>query len=96
MFSTLVSEDVFEKSPAFMAVLLGDDFIFSEANERYRNITGNRDIIGKPVLEALPELKGQGFLEILQNVYRTGEIFEGTNCLLTSSHLMIRILNSSF
>jgi PAS domain S-box-containing protein len=77
MFSTLVSEDVFEKSPAFMAVLLGDDFIFSEANERYRNITGNRDILGKSVLEALPELKGQGFLEILQNVYRTGEIFEG-------------------
>lgn len=77
MLPQLVSEDIFEKSPAFMAVLLGENFTFSEANARYRELVGNRDIIGKPLLQALPEIVDQGFFEILQNVYRTGETFEG-------------------
>ncbi len=75
--SHLISEEVFEKSPAFIAVLLGDNFVFNKVNPRYLEITGNRDIIGKPVMEALPELEGQGFLELLQKVYTTGETFEG-------------------
>lgn len=77
MISQLVADDVFEKSPAFMAILLGDQFIFSEANARYREIVGGRDIIGKPVDVALPEIKEQGFLELLKKVYHTGETYEG-------------------
>ncbi len=33
----------------------------------------HRDVIGKSLVEVLPEIKGQGFLEILDSVYRTGE-----------------------
>jgi hypothetical protein len=77
MLPQLVSEDIFEKSPSFMAVLLGENFTFSEANARYRELVGNREVIGTPLLQALPEIVNQGFFEILQNVFRTGEIFEG-------------------
>jgi PAS domain S-box-containing protein len=38
---------------------------------------GHRDFIGKPVREAMPEIEGQGFFELLDNVYKTGEPFIG-------------------
>ena len=34
---------------------------------------GNRQVVGRPVREAIPEVGRQGLLEILDNVYRTGE-----------------------
>lgn len=66
MLPQLVSEDIFEKSPAFMAVLLGENFTFTEANARYRELVGNREIIGKPLLQALPEIVDQGFLKFFK------------------------------
>jgi PAS domain S-box-containing protein len=38
-------------------------------------LTGDRDIIGKPVKKALPELDGQGLFDLLDRVYQTGEPF---------------------
>ena len=69
--------DIVERAPAFICTLRGPDHVFEIANERYYAIVGRRDIIGKPLRAALPELAGQGFLEILDNVYRTGEAFAG-------------------
>lgn len=68
---------VFEKSPAFIGVLLGENFVFESVNPAYQALVGDRYVIGKPVIEALPEIKEQGFLELLQNVFKTGESFEG-------------------
>ena len=34
-------------------------------------------LLGRPVREALPEVAGQGFVELLDRVYRTGEPFVG-------------------
>lgn len=69
---------LFEKAPAFMAVLEGPDHVFRMANPRYFEIVGRRDIIGKPVREALPEIEGQGYFELLDRVYRTGEPYVGS------------------
>lgn len=63
--------EIFERSPAFMAVLRGPDHIFERANDRYYKLVGNRDIIGKTVREALPEIESHDFLEMLDRVYRT-------------------------
>jgi PAS domain S-box-containing protein len=70
--------DVFQNAPSFLCVLLGPNHIFERANDRYLDLVDHRDIIGKPVREALPELETQGFLEILDRVYRTGEPYVGT------------------
>lgn len=41
-------------------------------------LLGHRDnIIGKSVREAVPDAEGQGFFELLDRVYETGEAFEG-------------------
>ncbi|WP_409268989.1 PAS domain-containing protein [Massilia sp. BHUDP2] len=66
-------EDVFRQAPAFMCVFTGPDHVFELENERYLQLVGGRSNIGIPLREALPELAGQGFLELLDGVYRSGE-----------------------
>lgn len=68
---------IIEQAPAFMAVLRGPDHVFELANERYLEIVGGRDIIGKPISQALPEIVDQGFVHLLDQVYRTGKSFHG-------------------
>ncbi|MDO9383873.1 MAG: PAS domain-containing protein [Hyphomicrobiaceae bacterium] len=74
---------LFEQSPSFMAVLRGPEHRYESANPKYLDIVGQRDLIGKPVREALPELDGQGFFELLDQVYLSGEPFTGRSIPLT-------------
>jgi PAS domain S-box-containing protein len=69
----------FSQSPAFLAVLRGPEHVFEFANERYYDLIGRRDLVGKPVREAVPELGSQGFFDLLDRVYGTGEAYVGTN-----------------
>jgi len=72
--------DLFMQAPAIICTLREPEHIFELANPLYLQLVGRRDateLIGKPVQEALPELEGQGFFELLDNVYRTGEPFIG-------------------
>ncbi|PYE36932.1 PAS domain S-box-containing protein [Rhizobium sp. PP-F2F-G38] len=67
---------VFELSPGGIAMLVGPNHVFDYANEDYYTMIGvGRDIIGKTVAEAVTEVVRQGFIDILDNVYRTGESF---------------------
>jgi PAS domain S-box-containing protein len=68
---------IFEKAPAFVATLRGADHVFEITNPAYLQLIGHRDVIGKPVREALPEVEGQGFFELLDNVFQTGQAFTG-------------------
>lgn len=72
----------FMQAPAACCILKSPEHIFEIANEGYLQIVGKRNIIGKTVREALPEVKGQGFFELLDNVYETGESFIGTEMLI--------------
>jgi len=71
--------DIFRQAPAFMCVLNGPEHVFEMVNERYLQLVGNRDLVGQPVRQALPEIGGQGFFELLDGVYRSGEAFSGTD-----------------
>ncbi|MCW3077556.1 MAG: Histidine kinase, partial [Bacteroidetes bacterium] len=65
--------DLFKHAPSFIATTKGPTHIFEMANSMYlKLIGGDRKIVGKPVEEALPEVKDQGFIELLDNVYTTG------------------------
>ncbi|HEX8549167.1 MAG TPA: PAS domain S-box protein, partial [Cytophagaceae bacterium] len=69
---------LFMQAPAIIAVLRGPQHIFELANPRYMQLVGvNRQLIGKPVREALPEGEGQGFFELLDEVYKSGKPFQG-------------------
>ena len=51
---------LFTHAPVAIAVLRGPDHVYELANPRYRELVGGRDVVGKPIREALPELDGQG------------------------------------
>src|SRR4051794_27203836 len=59
---------VFMKAPAFIATLRGPDLVFELANPMFEQLVGFRGILGKPVRQALPEIEGQGFFELLDQV----------------------------
>ncbi|MFL5133202.1 MAG: PAS domain S-box protein [Microvirga sp.] len=72
--------ELFKQAPGFMAMLSGRDHVFELANDAYLQLVGHRrDIMGKPVRDVLPEVAGQGFFELLDKVYTTGEPFVGRN-----------------
>lgn len=63
---------LFNQAPGFVAVLMGPKHVFEMVNEAYYQIVGQRELIGKPVFEAVPEAVGQGYDEHLERVYNTG------------------------
>jgi PAS domain-containing protein len=61
-FQTRFLEQLFQQAPSFMAVLEGPQHIFRLANAAYLSLVGSRELTGKPIREALPEVERQGFI----------------------------------
>ena len=68
---------VFEKAPAFLAVLRGPNYVIELMNDAAHALVGRRDVVGRPITEALPELAGQSFFAIIDDVRETGEPWSG-------------------
>jgi PAS domain S-box-containing protein len=64
---------MFEQSPNFMSLKYGPQHRTEIVNPAYRKLIGERDMIGKSVREAFPEIEGQGFAELLDEAYATGK-----------------------
>jgi PAS domain S-box-containing protein len=65
---------LFQEAPAIIFALRGPEHILTLANPRlYEAIGAGREVLGKPLRDALPELEEQGWRVLLDNVYRTGE-----------------------
>ncbi|WP_141653060.1 PAS domain-containing protein [Phenylobacterium immobile] len=64
-----------QQMPGFVAVLAGPDHRFEYVNDAYLALTGDRDLIGRPVREVFPELEGQGYFDLLDQVFQTGQPF---------------------
>jgi len=68
---------LFEQAPSFMCFLRGREHVFELVNAAYHQLVGHRPVLGKPVREALPELDGQGFFELLDGAFGSGKAFVG-------------------
>jgi signal transduction histidine kinase len=66
---------LFMQAPAPIVILHGELFVFELVNPAYQQIFPGRDLLGKPLLEALPEVSGTVITDILQQVYQTGKTF---------------------
>jgi signal transduction histidine kinase len=64
-----------KQMPGFVAVLSGPHHIYEYVNDAYVTISGPRDFMGRSVRDVFPELDGQGFYELLDRVYISGEPF---------------------
>ncbi|MCU1267859.1 MAG: domain S-box-containing protein [Acidobacteria bacterium] len=77
--------DIFTHAPAFICSTRGPEHIYELANAHYYKLVGPRDLIGRRVREAVPEAQGQGYLEVLDQVYLTGVPFVGNEVSLKIS-----------
>lgn len=68
---------LFAKAPAFVATMYGPEHVFELTNPAYLQLIGHRNVIDQPVRQALPEIEAQGFFDLLDDVYATGEPFVG-------------------
>ncbi|WP_395818017.1 PAS domain S-box protein [Devosia sp.] len=68
---------MFQQAPGFIAMLSGPDHVFDLVNDAHLKLIGHREVVGKSVAEALPEVTEQGFIDLLDGVWRTGEPFIG-------------------
>lgn len=68
--------EIFRHSPAMIATLKGKDHVFDQINPLYQKSLGDRELIGKPVAEAIPEFINQGLIDLLDHVYEKGEIIQ--------------------
>jgi PAS domain S-box-containing protein len=70
---------VIAAAPAGIVVFNGRDLIVDMPNQAFIDIIGkNADIIGKPLAEAMPELKDQPFLQILDDVFTSGKMYQSS------------------
>ena len=69
--------EVIRRAPAFMVVLRGPHHVVELVNDAYQQLIGHRDVVGKPLFEAVPEARSQGFEELLDGVLATGRPFVG-------------------
>ncbi len=67
--------ELFEQAPGFMAMLRGPEHRVELANRAYLELIGDRDVLGRPIAEAMPEVVEQGYVDILDLVYRGGQAY---------------------
>ncbi len=64
---------VLQQMPGFVAVLSGPEHRFDYVNDAYVAMVGAREFLGRPVRDVFPDVDGQGFYELLDQVYASGE-----------------------
>jgi len=69
---------LFDQAPTFLALLRGPDHVIELANPGYLALTGHRHVVGRTVADALPEAVAQGYLALLDEVYRTGKPYSAS------------------
>lgn len=72
--------DLLSSTPAGRAFVAGPEHRWTYVNQAYISLTGRNsanDFLGKTVRETLPEVEPQGFLDLLERSYRSGEPYFG-------------------
>lgn len=65
------------QAPVAMCILTGPDHVITIANQLMVELWGKpqEQLMNRPVFEALPDARGQGLEQLMQEVYETGETF---------------------
>ena len=69
--------EVFDQAPIAITLLRGPEHRIDIMNPMAQQVLGGRNVEGSTIRNALPELEGQGFFELLDQVYSTGRAYEG-------------------
>ena len=69
--------DLFMRAPSFMCLLRGADYRVELANSAFTELVGRHELVGRSFREAIPEVEGQLYVNLLDRVFRSGEAFVG-------------------
>ncbi|WP_460879073.1 PAS domain-containing sensor histidine kinase [Pontibacter rugosus] len=75
-------ERLFMQAPAAICILNGPDLVFELVNPAYQELFSNRVLLGKPILEALPEIADNKVYSTFRHVYETGNTHLEENLLV--------------
>ncbi len=78
--------DIFVQAPFVIAILEGPEHTYTFANPAHHRLMGGRDVVGKPLMEALPDLTAQGFRTLLDGVVRSGIAYVGREVPIKLPH----------
>ncbi len=88
--------EMFAQAPGFMCFLRGPEHVFEIVNDAYLQLVGHRNVIGMRVCDAVPEISAQGFIHMLDNVFRTGEALSGDDIRLELQRSREPVLEGSY
>jgi PAS domain S-box-containing protein len=74
--------ELFMRAPAGICIFDGPNWVYEFVNPGYQAMFPGRELLGKRLVEALPEVADQPLMRILHHVYNTGEPFEATEVLV--------------
>ncbi|MBA3774768.1 MAG: response regulator [Ramlibacter sp.] len=74
--------EIFRQAPGFVIVMDGPEHRVEFVNDEHRRVFGSEGWIGKTIREALPDIEGQGYLELLDGVYQTRKTYRSSGATL--------------
>jgi len=88
---------IFRESPAAICVFRGPELLIELANPLILQVWGKTDaIIGQPFADAVPEIRGQGFLELLHGVRESGVPSHGKEALVRLDRARDGVLRDAY
>ncbi len=89
-------EAIFYGSESHMVIFQGPEMVIEMFNKKYQDIYPKRDLLGKKLLDVVPELQSTKFPLILKNVYETGESFVSQEGLVNIMNFETNILEERY
>ena len=74
--------ELFRQAPAGICVFDGPEWVYEFVNPGYQALFPGRALLGKRLVDALPEVADQPMIDVLRRVYDTGEPFEASEVLV--------------
>jgi PAS domain S-box-containing protein len=65
-------ERLFMQAPAAICILSGPELVYELVNPSYQELFPGRELLGRPIVEALPEIANHAVYQTLRQVYKTG------------------------
>ncbi|RZK22609.1 MAG: PAS domain S-box protein [Hymenobacter sp.] len=75
--------EVLRQLPTQIATYHGPDHVYTFVNQRYQDYFPAQALLGRPGRQALPAAAAQGFFDLLDRVYQTGEPYHGVELPIT-------------
>jgi len=75
-------KEAFMQAPLGICIFNGKELVYELVNPAYQQMLFGRNLLGRPIFEALPELAGTQIERAMRNVFDTGDSYEVENLLI--------------